>query len=69
MATDAVAAEEAALDRYFEELWESKAYLFPLNPKTAAHALYLEGATQGALAARRLDAEFEELETADATEN
>ncbi len=38
----------AALDRCFEGLWKSKAFLFPGNPKTAAHALYLEGAAEGA---------------------
>lgn len=68
MAKDEVAAEEVAIDRYFEELWDSRGYLFPLNPKTAAHALYLEGATQGALAARRIAAEFKEKETADASQ-
>jgi hypothetical protein len=57
------------IDRCFEELWNSKAMLFPGNPKTAAHALYLAGAAEGARAVRRQRAAAKQQENPNAAKS
>jgi hypothetical protein len=49
----------AAINRSFEELWDSKAVLFPGNPKMAAHTLYFAGVKQGVAITRCLYGAFE----------